>query len=223
MKGGHGDNYYLQMIGNIRRYKGVPELPKASAPKNIVIDGGFEQWADVTPAFTGHRGNTIPRDFDGFGNVHYTNTTGRNNFVTMKVARDNRNLYFYAQTEHPLTPVAGPHWMTLLIRTGNSINKNWNGFDFVVNRIAGPNGKTAILEKCKGGWAWGNPIPISCATSGNQIHFAVPRAALGLNKTAVTVDFKWFDNIADPSDFLNFYVEGDTAPIGRFRFRYLTQ
>ncbi len=35
VKGGHGDNYYYQLVDGIRRYKGVPELPNASAPATI--------------------------------------------------------------------------------------------------------------------------------------------------------------------------------------------
>ncbi len=47
MKGGHGDNYYYQLVANVRRYKGVAPLPRASAPRSIRIDGGLDQWADV--------------------------------------------------------------------------------------------------------------------------------------------------------------------------------
>ena len=30
MNGGHGDNYYFQLVANVRRYKGAPALPAAS-------------------------------------------------------------------------------------------------------------------------------------------------------------------------------------------------
>ncbi|HEX3726943.1 MAG TPA: hypothetical protein VHV08_11900, partial [Pirellulales bacterium] len=33
MQGGHGDNYYYQLVANVRRYKGVAALAKATAPK----------------------------------------------------------------------------------------------------------------------------------------------------------------------------------------------
>ena len=35
--------------------------------------------------------------------------------------------------------------MTLFINTGNSQNKNWKGYDYVLNRVAPENGK-AVLE-----------------------------------------------------------------------------
>ena len=88
MKGGHGDNYYWQLVANVRRYKGVPPLPKASAPVTIRLEGGFEQWKDVGPEFRDHVGETLPRDFDGAAGLHYTNRTGRNDLVACKVARD---------------------------------------------------------------------------------------------------------------------------------------
>src|SRR5438093_1263384 len=51
MKGGHGDNYYYQMVSNIRRYKGVRKPPAASAPATIRLDGSFRQWDSVRPEF----------------------------------------------------------------------------------------------------------------------------------------------------------------------------
>src|SRR5262249_51636441 len=51
MRGGHGDNYYYQMVANIRRYKGVRKPPAASPPKTIQIPGSFRQWDSVRPEF----------------------------------------------------------------------------------------------------------------------------------------------------------------------------
>lgn len=42
MKGGHGDNYYYQMVSNIRRFKGMVPPEESSAPKSIKIDGQFD-------------------------------------------------------------------------------------------------------------------------------------------------------------------------------------
>jgi hypothetical protein len=67
---------------------------------------------------------------------------------------------------------------------------------------------------------------------GNQMHLAVPRSALfpiaenrneRLTRDSVTFDFKWIDNVKLPDDLTVLYQEGDTAPLGRFRFRYLTK
>jgi hypothetical protein len=55
------------------------------------------------------------------------------------------------------------------------------------------------------------------------MHMAIPRSALGLGGDPVTFDFKWMDNIPLPDDLTEFFVTGDTAPSGRFRFRYLAR
>ena len=253
MKGGFGDNFYYQAIANIRRYKGVPEIPLAGAfrpggQKNVLeLDGSFDQWSEVTPEYRGHVGNTIPRDYDGFGRApktrangahpdfegngttwkgqegpRYTNTTGRNGLQVMKVCRDHEYFYFYVQTEKPITPPSDPNWMMLLIRTGNSANHTWNGYDFIVNRV--PPGKFgAVLEKNNGGWNWLRAADVRFRVEGNQMHIAVPREALGLPQDPVTFDFKWIDNVKLPDDLTVLYLDGDTAPLGRFRFRYRTE
>ena len=253
MKGGFGDNFYYQAIANIRRYKGVPEVPVAGSfaqgeQKRVMeLDGPFDQWKRITPEYRGHFGNTIPRDYDGFGRApktrangahpdfegngttwkgqegpRYTNTTGRNGLQVMKVCRDHEYFYFYVQTEKQITPPSDPNWMMLLIRTGNSANHTWNGYDFIVNRVS-PGKFGAVLEKNNGGWNWLRAADVRFRVEGNQMHVAVPREALGLPQDSVTFDFKWIDNVKLPDDLTVLYLDGDTAPLGRFRFRYRTE
>ena len=245
MKGGFGDSFYYQAIANIRRFKGVPEIPHAGGKKRTIeLDGSFDQWKEVTPEYRGHVGNTIPRNYDGFGRApktrtqgahpdfdgngttwkgqegpRYTNTTGRNGLQVMKVCRDQEYIYFYVQTEKTITSPTDPNWMMLLIRTGNPANHTWNGYDFIVNRI--PPGKFgAVLEKNNGGWNWLRAADVRFRVEGNQMHLAVPRDVLGLAQDPVTFDFKWLDNIKLPDDLTVLYTDGDTAPSARFRFRY---
>ncbi len=214
MKEGYGDDYYMQMIANIRRYKGVPAVPAASGPKSIRMDGDFRQWDEVAPVYYGHPGNTIARDFDGFGLIHYVNRTGRNNLLEMKVARDDRNVYFYARTAAPITPHTDPNWMMLFISSGRS--------SYVINRTP-PGEKTAYLERNAGGWNWTSVADVNYLVEGDQLQIAIPRAALGLPDGPVSLDFKWADNLQHPDDPMDFFVSGDTAPDGRLEFRYIAQ
>ena len=224
MRGGHGDNYYWQLISNIRRYKGAPAVPKASPVKSIQIAEGFEQWRDVQPEFLDHLGETLPREFDGAAGTHYKNQTGRNDLVAFKVARDERNVYFYARTREPLTPHTDPNWMWLLIDADRNPATGWRGFDFIVNRTIDADGRS-WLEKSDGDWRWTKVAPISYRTSGNELQLAIPRTALGLveGKAALSFDFKWADNIQRPDDALDVYTSGDVAPDSRFRFRFTTE
>ena len=74
MNGGHGDNYYYQLIANVRRYKGVPALPSSSAGKNHPSDRRLRAMAGSAAGISrSMSAKPRPRDFDGAGGMHYTN------------------------------------------------------------------------------------------------------------------------------------------------------
>jgi len=213
MQGGFGDNYYYQMIANIRHYKGVPPLPFGSAPKTISIPGGFEQWREVEPEFKDHIDDTAARDYHDVTGQPLANHTGRNDLVSMKVARDDQNLYFYVRTRAPITPADNAAGLWLLLDTGQDHGNRWHGYDFIVNREAG------WIEKNAGGWTWIKVGKIELHILGAELQMAVPRAAIGLTQSAF--DFKWADNLPQPGEIMDFYSNGDVAPEGRFNFRFL--
>ena len=229
MRGGHGDNYYYQLVANIRRYKGVRPVPLASAPKTISMTAkaGFAAWDTVGPAYLGNVGDTAKRDHQGWGTAGpYRNITGRNDFDTMKVARDTRNLYFYVRTATGITPPsAGTNWMTLLLDTDGSAKTGWEGFDYAVQILPDSRGSlTPMLCRHKTGakWEWEPVMPVAMIHAGAQMQLAIPRKALGLGpeKGPLRLDFKWVDNVPSSGDILEFLDHGDVAPGGRFRFHY---
>jgi hypothetical protein len=221
MRGGHDDNYYWQLIANVRRFKGAPPLPPASVPRTIIISNDFSAWREVGPEFRDHTEETLPRDFDGAGGTHYTNDSGRNDFVTLKLARDASNVYFYARTRDPITPPSGTNWMWLLIDADQNAATGWEGYDYIVNHTVDPDGQS-WLERNIGGWHWEKVAPIRFVCAGNELQLAIPRAALGLKaaETRVSLDFKWADHLEHPGDIMDFYLSGDVAPDGRFNYRY---
>jgi hypothetical protein len=219
MKGGHGDNYYWQLISGVRRYKGTPPLPKSSAPVSIRLPKGFAQWGDVQPEFRDAPNDTLSRSAAGVAGLSYTNATGRNDIISSKVARDRKNIYFYVKTREPITAATGSNWMWLLISTRNPGSKTWEGYDFVVNRTVLTQGKT-LLEQNNGGWNWKKANVIDYRLNGNEMQLCIPRPALGLKTGPVSIDFKWADHIQQPGNIMDFYSSGDVAPEGRFMFRY---
>ncbi len=223
-QGGHGDNYYYQMVANIRRYKGTPPLPEPSPATGIKLDGTFGQWQSVGPEFLPAVREALPRDSIGVGGLNYTNNTGRNDFSVFKVAHDARNIYFYARTHAPITPRSGNNWMCLLIDSDQNAATGWSGYDFVVNRTVDANGQT-WLEKNIGGWNWKKVAPISTQVVGDEMQLAIPRKALGLKpvRHGTRFDFKWTDNLQHAGDVMDFYIDGEVAPEGRFNFRYETK
>lgn len=222
MKGGYKDNYYNQLVNYIRLYKGVRKPQQASAPKTIAIDGSFSDWSGVFPEYRDDKGDIVHRNAAGFGSAGtYTDTTGRNDIVSAKVARDNTNIYFYVQTNSNISSYTDLNWMQLFIKTDTSL-PNWEGYNYAVNLTVGSS-NTTTLKSSSGGWNWSTVnSSISYSVSGNQMEIAIPRANLGLSDLAkpLLIDFKWADNINGGSDAMEFYLHGDAAPNARFNYRF---
>ena len=221
MQGGHGDNYYYQMAAFIRRYKGVRKPPSASPMQTIPLNGDFTAWKNVQPEYRDDIGDTAWRDHAGWNNVaHYTNTTGRNDFVELKVARDKEYVYFYARTHAPITPHTDPHWMLLFLNTKGDTRAGWEGYNFVVNRRV-ENSTTSVLETSAGGWNWKPKAKVRYSVRGNEMELAIRRADLGLhNGQSLRLQFKWADNMQRDGDIREFLLSGDAAPNGRFNYLY---
>lgn len=224
MKGGHGDNYLWQMIANVRRFKGAPRLPEASKPVTIAISDDFGPWRKVAPEFGDHLYETRPRDDDGAGGLHYTNRTGRNDLVATKVARDTERVAFYIRTREPITPHTDKNWMWLLIDADCDAKTGWQGYEFIINRTVEDAG-TTWLERHDKGWTWKKAAKVAYRVNGRELHLSVRRSDLGLaaGKTAVSLSFKWIDNVQRPGDIMDVYVSGDVAPEGRFAYRYVAR
>ena len=54
---------------------------------------------------------------------------------------------------------------------------------------------------------------------GNKMEIKVARSLLGMSGK-LDFEFKWSDNMQDEGNILDFYVNGDAAPGGRFNFLY---
>ena len=219
MNGGHGDNYYYQMIAAIRRFKGVRPLP-AVTPTPIRIDGRFEDWTRVTPEFRDDIGDPVQRDHPGWGKAGpYVNKTGRNDLIAAKVSGDDTNLYFYVRTREPLSPPTDPNWMLLFLDTDRNPTNGWLGYDFVVNQ-AGVQRQCTRLERNVGpGFRWETSGTVEYRATGNELELAIPRSALGLSALSAMLDFKWADNIQQTGDWSDFTLNGDVAPNDRFNYR----
>ncbi len=219
MKEGHGDNYYYQLVANIRRFKGARPLPPASAPKTIAVDGQFNDWADVAPEFRDAIGDTAHRDHKGYGTIaRYTDNTGRNDLLTLKVARDAENLYFYARTREPLTPWKDPNWMLLYLDVdANPKTGGWNGYEFLANTAPTAQNRSSVQKIGQGVVG-----EITFQAAGNELELAIPRKLLGLeNQEKGTLDFHWTDNAQPLGDLTEFALHGDSAPDRRFNYRYV--
>ncbi len=223
MKGGYTDNYYMQMVQNIRRYKGVRPIPVLRGLHTVNIDGDFGDWAGIDVEYRDTVGDTIHRDYPGYGGLHYQDDSGRNDIVTCKVAVDNENVYFFAETNAPLTPHTGKNWMLLLIDADQNHHTGWCGYDYLVNLKILDDKTTTLMRydasSPKGAWVEQAKLPYRYA--GNKLELAIPRQLIGLRGDALSFDFHWCDNPTDLKDPISLCISGDSAPNGRFNYRCL--
>jgi len=204
------DNYYMQLVNNIRRYKGIEANPAASDSKTI---NNFSDWTDVYPAYKDYTGETQPRNHAGApADLIYTNVTGRNDFDVLKVARDKKNIYFYAKTVANITSNSGSNWMRLYLDIDRNAATGWSGYDY---RIDGGN----KLQQYKDG-VWKNKQTLKYVVDGNQMMVTVPMSYLSNIPEPLNFEFKWSDNMQNDNDPLDWYVNGDVAPGGRFNYIY---
>ena len=234
-----GDNYYMQMCEYIRRYKGT--TPRVYVGDNLTIDvnGDFSQWDSdkITACYTDYADDTKDRNAPGFGTDVYTNTTGRNDFVSFKVAKDEEYIYFYAQTAKAITPMTDNNWMTLFINTGKNAANNWYGYDYAVNLEKPLNNSTAVLSKNVSSdeadngaakedrWLWEKAGEALMKVDADKLMLAVKLSDIGIVEgDLIDIQFKWADNYQMDENgkysINTFYIDGDSAPYGRLNYLY---
>lgn len=211
------DNYYLQLVSNIRQFKGVHPIPIPTKSKSIQTDGDFSQWEE------------IPADFlDEPGDVVYTSSTAQsgterlrssNDIVTAKVTKDMDSIYFYVATKETISSLTASNeqvrWMTLFINSDCDYSNGWYGYDLMVSNEQ----KKMFLYSFRDG-TWEQLAPVNVTVSGKEMMLGLSRHETGM-QTDADFDFKWIDNIEKScTDVLYFLAKGEAAPNGRFNYRY---
>jgi len=215
------DNYYMQLVANVRKYKGVREVPVPSSPRTIDIVGEMSQWDAVQPEFRDDIGDISHRDTKGFNDMApMVNISGRNDFVVAKVTKDAENMYFYVRTDSDISNrEQSDRWMMLLLNTDTDYSTGWNGYDYIAGKLEGKDSYLLLRNSKSGNWQWEEVAELKPEVRGKEMTLSIPRSAIGVEKD-VDIDFKWADNVPDNPDILDFLIDGDVAPNGRFNYRY---
>ncbi len=232
------DHYYYQLVNFVRQYKGARPIPTPSATPTINIAADNTQWQAVEAYYPAYIGNTDDRDAEGMGEIRYTEYSGRNDIIGARVARDEENLYFYVECNEDITPYTDPLWMNLYIDSDQQ-NQGWETFDYVLNKTA-PTETKATLERFTGnGYETETVGEVDYTVNGKYMQVKVPKSMLALEGYDFTVNFTWTDNVHDEADagdrgdteykytkfsgdIMDFYISGDVAPSGRFKFSYIS-
>ena len=220
MKGGYGDNYYLQNMDNIRRYKASASGTVYTHTATVGLNDA--DWGNSGRRYYDVTGDAIERDFVGAApTVYYTDDSNRNDIASVQLANDEQYLYVRIETATPIIlDREGTECFNVFFKTTENKNsRNWEGYQYVLNRKIG-DGKTT-LSRCTGnGYEWEDVAQCDFVYTERSISIRVPLSAMNLTGPEISLDFKVADNVTDPDDIMSYYIYGDSAPIGRLNYRY---
>lgn len=225
---GYGDNYYMQLVRNIRKYKGTPLDENYPKPQTMKMDvyGEASAWDAITNTSNIYLNAAIensPRDYKGASpSLHYTQDKADNFLKEIKVTNDDSNLYFYIRTEGPIVDHDKEENIYLLLSVRGSKEKSWEGYHYIVNRKT-ESDKLTILEKVAkdDSFEFEEVGKVKYSVKDNIMQMEIPLALIGVSKDKIEIEFKVADSIEKPDDIMDYYVSGSSAPIGRLNFTYL--
>lgn len=219
MKGGYSDNYYYQLVSNIRKFKGMAAPQAQIQNKTISINGDFSDWNSLGPEFIDPPGDVVHRNFVNYDNsAVITNNWGRNDILLSKASYDASNIYFYVQTDKNITSHTNARWMYLLIDIDKNRNTGWEGYDYIVNYQVNSSTVTTIRTWNKS--AWQQVAEINYSVNGNKLELSIPRNLIGMEGASPNFYFKWADNPDNLTDISSFFLKGDIAPDRRFTYYF---
>ena len=216
-----GDNTFLLTAQKIRAFNYSAAKHYAYPSARIDIETDDAAWQTI-PAFADFTGDCRDRDSGAMsGRERYTDTSGRNDIESVKIARDETYLYFRITAAADITaPEANdPSYMNIWLKTANGAQTAC-GYHYVLNRRVAGN-TTYICAAADGKWRETGKTGY-VRTSGNTMFVRVKLADLGLSDTNYDIECKVTDgcDASYTGDFLDFYRSGDCAPIGRLNYRY---
>lgn len=207
IKGYYGDNFYMQMIRNMRAFRGESGSGIKVQEKTISRERVDEGWNTVTSGVADFAGRKT-RDFiNSDGSASYQNTSKRNDIVEIRAAQDSENIYILLTAAEEITRADGQNWMNVWLNVGGG-----QGYDFVINRSRGEN--RANVERLTGDSAQ-TVGEAAYAVSGKTIQFTLPRSLLG---DITSLQLKATDNVDLLADIMALYTTGDSAPYGRLNY-----
>ena len=216
MRGGYFDNYFMQLVDYVRKYKGVDEYDTFAelAPVDYYNDSEQDEAEEVWAEYHNFSDGDFARCALGSGTV-YENRTQRNAITGMTVSHDDDFIYFGIVTKDEIKPWDGQgSWMKIYLNTDGG-----KEYQYVLNNKPYDDHKSTVAVIVDGLRAadFGDVV-YRC--SGNMLLVIAPRAVLGLDHDDFTVWFKAADSTEELCSIEDFYDKGDAAPLGRLNYVY---
>ena len=112
--------------------------------------------------------------------------------------------------------------LNILLSIPESNIPSWEGYNYIINRECAAFGEsTSSFEAIKNDdeYSWEKRNSVPSYLEGKTFAVKIALSDLGLEND-FTIDVKVCDGLSNPSNILNYYVDGDSAPIGRLNYRY---
>ena len=188
MAGGFGDAYYMQLIDEVRRFKGIDKEMTATLPFTA---------QNFTTAKIQRRSVTYTGEI--------ADDSIRNIITAVAVKEQDDCLLFSAETRDPIDEANRiGDWMRLYVSFRDS-----NDLEYCFNLRADGNGKTVAARKQNGRWQ--RMGFVDYRVEDNKIVVTVPRAMLG---DVQKINFKWVDSVRHCLKGDDYYLYGSCAPLG---------
>ncbi len=198
MRGGYGDNYYMQLAENIRRIKGCEPIPLTPPGKRVT--------------FAGFPDGAMPRDHEGYGTI-YQNHTTRNALRSLTLSHDSTSLTAVLTAAAPLSADRRGSFMSLYLGLPDR-----EGFAFEV--APQEDGASATVYALDAAFSRRSIGSASLAIGQSEVTLTMDRHLLGLDTEDFTVWCKAADSTEKYACITDFYEKGDAAPLGRLCYVY---
>lgn len=234
-KGLYGDNFYLQNMRNTRAFKSNASYKNISNSGTKTLNN-LDMWTDGR-IYVDFEGDALERSGDIFTNymnlypdntsvtkISYSNHTNRNDISNIQVINDSDYLYFRVNCVDNINIADRNINFLAYLSIKNSNEKSWNGYNYVLD-IGNTNfgSSTTNIKKFSNNNTFSlvNYSSVDSFLSGQVYICKIPLSKLGIkDSTTFTIDFKVSDGVTNPGDIMQYYIDGDSAPIGRLNYRY---
>ena len=245
MSGGYEDSFYLQMIQNIRDYKGITGRMADPVSKTINISSYstiLSQWSSVSNIYVNPQsqlykrsGSPVQGSIPAEDEDIYKTDYPLNNILSVKVTHDSDNIYMLITCQSSIknytsklvtNAVSQDRWMNVFLSTGEVKAQGWEGYKYVINRSASlataTTGATGTGSICLLNPDGTTGVQVGTATISyyqKYVQISIPRSAVDAVDTTGFY-FKVADNINNYLDINDYYISGKSFPMGRLSYYY---
>lgn len=197
MRGGYFDNYFLQLVDYVRKYKGIPAYLNAE---------------DNYATYCNFNDGDFPREAEGYGQI-YINKTQRNAITKVAVSCDGESLTFKITAKNKISEDRAGSWMRIYINTAQG-----EGYDYILNHQPDADGSTSLI-KTVNGFEGVKIATASYVVCDNELEIRARCSDMSLGES-FTLWFKVADSNETITCIEDFYDKGDAAPLGRLNYVY---